>query len=702
MKQVVIKNGVVSTELFSKPSIQKGQVLIKVEFSAISGGTENQTVKDSKFSLIDKIKKNPKKVFTYFKSFNTLGIKKSLEIVEKLKTNSVKTGYSISGTVVGLGEGVNNFDLGDKVVGAGAGYANHAEFVSVPKNLVAKLPNQVGFKEGCTATICAISLNSIRRSKLSGGEFAVVYGVGILGLITVQILKAYGIRVAAIDVNSTNLILAKKLGAEIIVNASNESDESITNWTGGKGVDAVIFAANTSQSSPLKKAFKLLRKNGDLILLGKADLQIDRNDIYRKQLNLITSTSYGPGRYDANYEEDGIDYPHEYVRWTENKNLSEVLRLMSNGSLVMDDLITATYRIQDSEKAFLATSQGNHKIICFEYDNINSIEKESDNSRSPTRSFFKNKPIKIGVIGASPFFKQVHYPNLLTLKDQFILNTIVSRDPINAKQTAKEMKFSNYGTDPNMIFHDPEIDLVFITSSQDTHGEFVKQSILNNKAVFVEKPLGVTFQEIKEIQEITPHDYPLMVGFNRRFSTHTQKIFERVKERSRPLFITYEMNIAEKNIETPLFKQGGRVIGEACHIIDLFEFLTNSKLQHFYFEKYGKSPEKHPDDNVSITLKYEDGSICVLNYRSIGSDLLPKESMSIHWEGNTIEMSNYEFSTLYNSESKEIIYDKFDKGHKEELSHLYKCLSTGIAPSDLDSLINTSLLTIKINNEESY
>jgi predicted dehydrogenase/threonine dehydrogenase-like Zn-dependent dehydrogenase len=701
MNQVFLKNGIVVTESVPEPLLSKGSLLIKVSFSALSSGTELQSLKDSEFSIFSKIKSNPKKILVYGRSFLQLGYDVSRKTVATLKSQNVKTGYSLSGIVIGIGEDVEGFSIGDRVSAAGAGHANHAEVVSVPKNLVVKIPSEVSLLDASTATIGAIALHAVRRSSLKGGEFAVVYGVGILGLISLQILKSYGVRVCAIDINPKNLELAKKLGAEIVLNAEQDDFKKVKSWTHGYGVDSVIFAANSSVKGVLSKALSLIKSNGDLVLLGKADLSINRSDIYKKQINIITSTSYGAGRYDFEYEEDGKSYPYSYVRWTETKNLSEVLRLISTEQLIMTDIISLIKNVKDAKEAYELAKLPENRIVCIEYDADNGqildLQEELSSNKSKSIDI-----IKTAVIGASPFFKQIHYGNFIKLKDQFELKTLITRDPINAKVTAAELDFHRYSTNPNLAFDDSEVDLIFIVSNQGSHFDYVLKAIRSNKHVFVEKPLVTTLDELRIIQEeIAKNKFSktIMVGYNRRFSAHAIRIKKEISTRISPALITYNMNVGMKPLEAKMYREGGRLIGEGCHIVDLFTFLIDAEPISYSIEAIASPGILADNDNAVLTIKYDDGSVCTLNYFSIGNGNIPKEQATIYYDGKTIFLDNYE-SLIQFDDDKKIILDTHDKGHLSELTQLAESVKSNSQLISLNSLLSTSAITIQASNSK--
>tara|TARA_X000000368_G_scaffold384316_1_gene342813 strand:+ start:2535 stop:4661 length:2127 start_codon:yes stop_codon:yes gene_type:complete len=707
MIQLFVKEGkVVSTDV-PIPEIEKGSVLIKVLYSCISTGTEVSTLEDSKISIVKKIIEKPDRIVSGIKMLSEFGLKKSIKEVRDIKLHSTPIGYSISGIVIAVGSDVSEFEIGDKVAAAGAGMANHAEYVNVPKNLVVRCPNTINMKEASTITLGAISLHGVRRCNLSIGDFCVVFGVGILGLLSVQLLKNAGVRVIAVDIDDRRLEIARNSGAELIINSNNKNPiEIVKSYTNHYGADAVLFAANVSNSDPLSQAFKMCRRKGKVVMLGKAKLEINRSDMYPNEIDLITSTSYGPGRYDNSYELDGIDYPYHYVRWTEKRNLAEFIRLIDKKLIDLNYLIEKTYKIDEAEKAFNYIQKSDSKplLVILKYKEFDKIELSNDlekNKKIIINDKRNKKLINVAIIGASPFAKNVHIPNFKKLSDKFFLKALMTRTGINAVETGIENQFSYCTSSYDKILKDEDVDLVFITLNQGNHAKYVLKALEKGKNVFVEKPLATNREDLDDIIKFYKNNSGplLMVGFNRRFSKYLKEIKSKTKNRTSPLFINYRMNAGFKNVDSLIFKEGGRIIGEGCHIIDLFSYLVDSKIKSISYESISKNKSKFlKNDNKSIVLKYHDGSLCTLQYLSMGNNDIGKEFMEVHFDNKTILLHDYKSIEGFGVNIEKLNSKVSDKGHLDELIILHDYLNgkTEKWPINYDSMIETTLATFLI------
>lgn len=707
MIQLFVKEGKVVSTNVPIPQIEKGSILIKVLYSCISTGTEVSTLRNSKISILKKIIEKPDRIISGFKMLSDFGLKKSIKEVKDIKQHSTPIGYSISGVVIAVGSEVSEFEIGDKVAAAGAGMANHAEYVNVPKNLVVRCPDNINMKEASTLTLGAIALHGVRRSNLSIGDFCVVFGVGILGLLSVQLLKNAGVRVIAVDIDDRRLNIARNSGAELIINSKKDNPvEIVKSYTNQFGADSVLFAANVDSSEPLSNAFKMCRKKGKVVMLGKAKLEINRSDMYPKEIDLITSTSYGPGRYDNSYEVDGIDYPYHYVRWTEKRNLAEFIRLISFKLIDLSLLIEKIYKIDEANKAFnfIENSKNTPLLVLLEYKQLKSDKLSKDlesNKKISLNNRKNNKLINVAIVGASPFAKNVHIPNFRKLSDKYFLKALMTRTGINAVETGIENQFSYCTSSYENILLDKDVDLVFITLNQGNHSKYVLKALQHGKNVFVEKPLATTKKDLDEITNFynTKSGPLLMVGFNRRFSKYLKEIKTKINNRNSPLFINYRMNAGFKSEDSLIFKEGGRIIGEGCHIIDLFGYLVDSKIKSISYESISKNKSKFlKNDNKSIVIKYKDGSLCTLQYLSMGSNEIGKEFMEVHFDNKTIFLNDYKSLSGYGINIKELNSKSSDKGHLDELIALHDYLSGKNEkwPIDYESMIETTLSTFLI------
>ena len=686
MLQAIVKKGKVIGEETPAPLVSNGFVLIKVVNSCISAGTEMSGVKRSGKSIIKTALEQPENVKEVLNMIKVKGVSKTYAKIRGILDSGKVTGYSISGVVLAVGNGVTKFKVGDAVAAAGAGYANHAEYVNVPENLVVKMPKNMNFVKASTVTLGSIALQGVRRANLKLGEYCVVMGAGILGLLSVQMLRASGVRVAAVDLNEKRLNIAKELGAELIVNASNENTvKIITNWAEGYGTDAVIFTAATNSNEPLSQSFQMCKKKGRVILVGVSGMQIKREDIYPKELDFLISTSYGPGRYDKNYEEKGCDYPYAYVRWTENRNMSEYLRLVHNGDIKLDAMISNVYPIEKVEQAFesLKSKESKPLMVILDYGKPN-IDNMPNYLNQDKKVFINTNPINkdvinIALIGAGSFATGMHLPNIHKLKNQYKLYAVMNRTGHKAKAVAEQYGANYATTNYEDILDDENIDLVLICTRHNSHAELSIKALRAGKNVFVEKPLAINQNELDKIKEFYADGMEnkpvLMVGFNRRFSRYAQEIKKHTDKRINPLFIHYRMNAGYIPLDHWVHENGGRIVGECCHIIDLMTFLTGCKLKSICCEELTPKTEYFINsDNKSIILKYEDGSVATIEYFAVGNKKFPKEYMEVHFDEKTIVMDNYQHVKGYGLNIKEIKTKISDKGHLEELKRLYETL----------------------------
>ncbi len=703
MKQAVVKKGKVIPQNVPTPSVSKGSVLIKVHYSCISAGTEMTSVNTTKKSLVKRAIDSPDEVKEVLDFVKEKGIQKTIQKVRGVLDGGKQTGYSVAGEVIAVGEGVINLQVGDSVAAAGAGIANHAEYVDVPTNLVMKMPNELDYKLASTVTMGGIAMQGVRRADLRFGESCVVVGAGILGLLALQMLKLSGVRVIVTDLDEHRLALAKELGADLCINPTKEDAVKISNsFSGGYGVDCVLFTAATSSSKPLSDSFKMCRKKGKVVLVGVVGMEINRGDMYAKELDFQISTSYGPGRYDSNYEEKGLDYPLAYVRWTENRNMTEYLQLLNEGKIKIEPLIDAVYSIEKVDEAYTSLDVEGQKPIIVLLDYKNS----SDDKKIELTTKAVNKDvINVGVVGAGNFVQGMHLPNIKKLNSKFSLRAVMSRTGFNANAVANQFDAAYSTTDFDEIINDKDIDLVMITTRHDSHADYVLRSLKAGKHTFVEKPLAINQEELDQIKEFynsgTENKPVLMTGFNRRFSQFAQEIRKHTVKRINPLFVQYRMNAGFIPLDNWVHEHGGRIVGEACHLIDLMTSLTNSTISTISYEKLSPNNDKFSQqDNVSMILKYEDGSVCNIHYFASGSKQLSKEYMEVHYDEKTITMDDYKTLKGSGVNVKEISLSRSDKGQKEELEALYDTLKGNAKdwPIALEDMIQTTEATFLINN----
>ncbi|HHJ10531.1 MAG TPA: oxidoreductase, partial [Bacteroidetes bacterium] len=708
MKQALVKKGIVYSEEVPAPVVSDGFVLIKVVNSCISAGTEMAGVLSSGTPLIKRILKQPEKITKAINLIRSEGFDKAYKQISGEMEAGKPTGYSVSGIVIGTGKNVEEFQPGDQVAAGGGGYAHHAEYVEVPKNLVVKMPEKLEFKDASTVALGAIAMHGIHRANLTLGEFCVVFGTGILGLLTVQMLAASGIRVIAIDLDPDRLKIAEKTGAEFIINANEEDPVKVVlNITNGYGTDAVIFTASTSSNTPLSQSFQMTRKKGKVILVGVSGMEIKRQDIYQKEIDFLISTSYGPGRYDRNYELKGIDYPYHFVRWTERRNFSEYLRLLQKRTIDLSPLISKVFSVENITKAFQSLENDSPKPLMVILDYGKPDNDFLRKSQHPQRVIHfhhktvKNNIVRVAIVGTGSFATHMHLPNLFSLKNKFLIRAVVDNKGHKAKAVAEQYGAHYATTDFNEVLNDAETDLVLICTRHDNHGALTLQALQYGKHVFVEKPLATKTDEVEAIEQFYNNpekDKPLlMVGFNRRFSRYAREIKKYTDKRINPLFIHYRMNAGYIPADHWVHENGGRIVGEACHIIDLMSFFTGSPVTTLHVETLSPTTGKYQSsDNKSIILKYQDGSVATIEYFAVGSRELPKEYMEIHYDEKSIIMEDYKSLKGYGSKITSLKTAHSEKGHLEELERLHKVLigETNNWPIPLEEILQTSYITL--------
>ena len=684
MKQVVIKKGSALVVDLEPTTLQRGTIIVKTRASCISPGTEISSMISSGRNLYSKVKANPDKIKKALERINSVGF---LSVFQKAmeKNNQEKSiGYSAAGIIEDVAEDVYGFKKGMRVAVAGAGYANHAEYSVIPVNLAVPIPDNVGFKEASTCALGGIALQGVRRSETTLGEFVAVIGCGAIGLLTVQLLKAAGCMVVGIDLDTRRLELAKKLGADVIFNSAQDNFiDSVVNLTNGYGVDKVIITASTNSNTVLSQSFRICRQKGRVVLVGVVGPEFKREDMYIKELDFVISTSYGPGRYDEQYERFGHDYPYGYVRWTEKRNMDAYMRCLSSGAVRVEDIIEATYPVDQVLMAYTRLKDDRLLLVTLNYDEnceeTSEVEKteilEIETNWSPPKS----KLMRVGIVGAGNFTRSMHIPNMKRLREYYKVTYVCNKTGLSAREVAKLFTGCNAITDYEKLLKS-DIDMVMIGTRHDTHAYLSMKALSAGKAVFVEKPMCITNHEYNALVKVVNESgAPFMVGYNRRFSPFSLKIKECIENRINPVFIQYTMNAGyvpySQWIHTD--EGGGRIVGEACHLIDLFRFIVGSPAVTVSVDVLtSKTGSVHSDDNAVITVRYRDGSVGTLLYTSIGPKKADKETMKVFCDGQLFEMQDYKIMKNY-GDHKDLILKKQDKGHLSELKVFAECVVKG-------------------------
>ena len=710
MKQILIKNGGAFVDIVPSPDCGTGTVLVHVLSSCISVGTELSGIKTTALPLWKRALDQPENVKKVLESVKVLGFKKTKQLVQgQLEAGNV-TGYSAAGVVIGVGDDVHGYSVGDFVACAGAQSAHHAEIINVPQNLVVKVPEGLEITSASSVTLGAIALQGIRRANPTLGECFVVVGLGVLGQLCVQILKANGCSVIGIDIEKNRIETALSAGMDLSIDPSeNNKEEQVYRLTSGFGADGVIITAATTSDELISSSFRMCRKKGRVVIVGDIGMNLKRADIYSKELDVLISCSYGPGRYDGNYEEKGLDYPIGHVRWTENRNMKAYLQLLKSGKVNLSYLNPRFYKIDDATKAYSDLTNLHERPLL-------SFLKYSEEIVTPSRivindnskSFDRNKDIiRVAIIGAGGFAKGMHLPNLQSLKNQFQLVAVMSRTGHNALATAKRYGAHIATTDYNEILQNPEIDAVIIATRHSLHCKMAIDALKAGKHVLLEKPLALNDSELQQVITFYNNNNfgtkpTLMVGFNRRFSEYQQLIFNVVSKRSNPMIINYQMNAGYIPLDHWVHGEdgGGRNIGEACHIYDVFTFLTQSKVTKISAQSINpQSCHYSKRDNFTATISFEDGSIANLTYTALGDKQYPKERMEVFVDGKVLILNDYKSIEYFGLKGKNLATSISEKGQKEELIEWGNCIKNNLAwPIPLWQLIQATEISFQVDN----
>jgi predicted dehydrogenase/threonine dehydrogenase-like Zn-dependent dehydrogenase len=684
MKQVIIKQGKATIEEVPVPKVESGTVLVQVNHSCISIGTEMSGVKVSGTPLWKRALKQPENVKKVVQMATTQGLSKTRSVISGKLEAGNPTGYSATGVVLEVGADIDDLQAGDRVACAGAQCAHHAEIIRVPRNLTVPVPDNLGFPEASTVTLGAIALQGVRRATPTLGESFVVIGLGILGQFTVQMLKANGCRVIGTDLDKERIQLALNLGMDAAIHPTEDNEiEQVVRLIDGIGADGVIITAATNSDEVVSTAFNMCRKKGRVVLVGDVGLNLNRADFYQKELDFFISTSYGPGRYDQIYEEQGLDYPVAYVRWTENRNMAEYLRLIAETKLNVKSLIAKTYPLEQAPQAYEALKDSSAKplMVLLSYPQDTEIKRTIPNPQAAAAG--KDK-IRMAIIGAGGFAKGMHLPNLQALSEDYHIQAIVSRTGHNANATAKQFKANYASTDYEQVLNDKEVDAVLIATRHNLHADMTLRALKAGKHVLVEKPLAINQDELQKIvafYENSDATAPiLLTGFNRRFSPYARRIQEITKNRSNPMILNYRMNAGYIPLDHWVHtKEGsGRNIGEACHIYDLFTYFTNSKVIEVTAHAIiPKTNHYSRHDNFVATMHFEDGSVATLTYTALGTNKYPKEQMEVYVDGKVLVMNDYKSLNIVGAATKGIQSKTMDKGQKQELEMFAKAIKPG-------------------------
>lgn len=699
MKQLIqsFKTGELGLFEVPAPVCDSNGALVQTTVSLVSAGTEKMLVDFAKKSMLAKAKDRPDLVKQVLDKMKKEGIRNTLEKVFTKLDTPIPLGYSLAGRVVQVGENCTGVSIGDRVACGGAGYANHAEVNYVPKNLMVKIPDGVDDIDASFVTVGAIALQGVRQTAPLLGEKIAVMGLGLLGQLTVQLLKANGCKVIGSDIDPDKMALAKKLGCDEVCHAS-ELLVKANEFTGGHGADAVIITASTSSNQPIIDAADISRMRGRVVLVGMVGMDVPRNSYYKKELEIKLSMAYGPGRYDPEYEEKGVDYPYDLVRFTEQRNFEAFLGLIQEGRITPKDLITHSYDFDNAMTAYdLLEGKIQEKYLGIVLNYKNEINLDEHKIVQRTEKTIACDKVNVGLIGAGNFTKSVILPNIQKAGGYELVG-LCTATGVSAQGTGKKYDFKYITTDSNEIFKSDEINSVFVTTRHNDHASKVIKAIENKKHCFVEKPLCIYEEELEAIKEIYTSKTVVQVGFNRRFSPMVEKM---KKTLSGQISVNYRVNagiipkdvwIQDKTIG------GGRIIGEVCHFIDTCSYLIGSEVESVFATAVNKNDQSIPnEDNVNIVLNYKNGSTATINYYAYGDSTMSKEYIEVFGNGVSMQMNDFRELIVYKGGkvSKEKSANQ-DKGFVNEFKAFKEAVKSGNEAIGFESIYNTTKTTFKI------
>lgn len=692
-----MKTGEVRTYDVPSPELRPGGVLVKTHFSAISSGTERVKVETGEKSLLQKAMARPDLVKQVVDYARQNGVRAAYEKVQARLDSLSTMGYSSAGVVLEVGEGVTGLQPGDRVACAGGGYSNHCEINFVPRNLVAKVPANVGLDAAALGTIGAIAMQGLRQAQINFGETVLVVGAGLLGVLACQMARAAGCRVIAVDLNADRARAATNFGAHIGLSSEDPLLGTTVLEFSRYGVDAAIITAATPSAAPLELASKLARDRGRIVVVGDVGMGVSRGNMYMKELSLLMSRSYGAGRYDASYEEQGHDYPIGYVRWTEQRNIEAFLDLLASGSVNVAPLIASRYAVENAGQAYQDIRAGKSYTAVIDYTG------EPASKPAPAASAVRppvQGQLRVGAIGAGGFARSIIFPALKS-DSQVVFQSVATATGTGAESAKRSFKFSEAQTAAELISN-PNIDAVFIASRHDSHAKYVVDGLRHGKAVFVEKPLATTRAELGEVvsaysDELRKGSAPfVMVGFNRRFAPATQKLNQFFAGHNEPMVLNVRCNAGYAPKDAWVHADGGRIVGEFCHFVDWARAVVGSPIKRV-FAAATPDGARYTGDNVNVTLTFADGSVANLQYLANGNAALPKEFFEVFCQGQVARIDD--FAELHLGRAGKLSSSKStqDKGHRSELQETIEAMRNGKpSPIPFEQLLEVSEATLAV------
>jgi len=698
-----LKTGEIISCEVPPPELRPGGVLVRTHFSAISAGTERVKVETGEKSLIQKALARPDLVKQVIQHARQNGVVEAYRKVQaKLDTLSAM-GYSAAGVVLEVAEGISEFRPGDRVACAGGGYANHCEINFVPRNLAAKVPDAVPLDVASLTTIAAIAMQGLRQSGAVFGETVAVIGAGLVGVITMQLARAAGCRVIALDLNSDRVERAASLGAHLSILANDPAVAARVRQFAEHGVDAAIITAATHSAAPVELAAEICRDRGAIVVVGDVGMGVSRAHMYHKELRIIMSRSYGPGRYDPHYEEEGRDYPIGFVRWTEKRNMEAVLALAAAGALDFSPFLERTYSVDAGAHAYEEIRGGGAYTAIISYpqgsEHISVAPPASVTAATGPRTG-KLDSLRVGCIGAGGFARSIVFPNLRANK-RVTFESVATSSGVAAESARRGFQFTRAET-PSALLENPAVDAVFVLSRHDSHARYVCEALNRDKKVFVEKPLAINSEEVEEVQlayesrRLAGRAPFLMVGFNRRFAPATEKLRAFFAQRREPMLVHVRINAGFQPADSWVHMDGGRIVGEFCHFIDWARAVVRRSICSVEALALPDSGRYH-EDNISATLTFSDGSIANLLYLANGDPSVPKEYFEVFCEGSIARLDDFSSLTLSRRSKVEKFRFGHDKGHAREIDFtLQAMISGGPSPIPFEELIEVTQTALAV------
>lgn len=702
MKQVVLRqNKVIDVIEIQRPICGPGELLVQNHYSVISAGTEAAGIAGNQVrtSVLDQLRAKPSRLLKGVQKLMADGIQELRSATEEANRIGRALGYSTVGHVVEVGSQINRFKPGDLLACAGSGIASHAEMIVVPANLVVKLPENTDEKQAAFTTIASIALQGVRQANVELGDRVLVIGLGLIGMITAQLLKISGAHVLGLDIDERRVDFYRNAGFENgFVRSDSETVNRILGQTLQHGVDKVIITASTSSSEPLNFSMKVTRRKGTVVIVGAVGMELERAEFYKKEIDLRISSSYGPGRYDPEYETLGVDYPYAYVRWTENRNMQAILEFISNKQLDFTDLITEIYSIDNAKAAYSSVKKPENLTygVLFEYrDQINAQTCIETKSASDTKAI---DPFQIGIIGLGGFVTRT-YIQFIKADSRFKIRGIANRSPLSAAKNSERYNPDFTTTDAKDLIGDQRVASIIIGTHHDTHATMASAAIRAGKNVICEKPAGISLAEVSDLEAalVVDETTPIFaVGYNRRYSPHIARVRSELSENG-PLLMIYRINagfIPGSHWTQDPKEGGGRLIGEGCHFFDVFRFLDQSPLISAAISVIEPGPVGNPNpDNYIVQLKFRSGTVATLSYVTIGGPDLKKEYLEVHQGRKSWVIDDYQKLITYGDKVYEESLPKQDKGHKQQFEEWTAAISgqTNRLISVQDSLWSTKL-----------